>query len=257
MADEEAAGPVVAESPERVFALVDHRDIPAGLPQFEGDSGADAAAADDDHLHGLQSSRVQAAGALSCLGELLVEHAAAGTRRSGPRTAPSGAGSRRSARRSAPAGASAARSRRRSGRRRVSRAWSTIAARSPARGRSCRSLRRRSRRRAASPPRARPRACSSCVVELRVERRGRAGRERRGAPRPSLPCSAGELDRGRDHLLADDPELHRHEDPPEVRHVRREHARRPTTTRCVRPSPCERRTATKTTRPRRSHAGPA
>ena len=55
---------------------------------------------------------------------------------------------------------------------------------------------------------------------------------------------ARELDGGRDHLLADDPELHRHEDAPEVRHVVEAARSSGAITRSVRPSPCERRTTT-------------
>ena len=51
VADEELAGPVVAEPAERFLALVDHRHVPAAALQLERDGAADAAAADHDDLH--------------------------------------------------------------------------------------------------------------------------------------------------------------------------------------------------------------
>jgi hypothetical protein len=47
----ELTDPVRAEAAERLLAFVDDRDLPAFAPESEGDAGADAAAADHEHLH--------------------------------------------------------------------------------------------------------------------------------------------------------------------------------------------------------------
>ena len=138
--------------------------------------------------------------------------------------APAGGRSRRSARRNGTGAASGARSRARSGRRR-------------ARGRGRR-----------SPARSRVPAGRDRLdldAELLAERarlveRGLGARSSASGIGASIGWSSGtrttwsastdgavlgrELDRGRGHLLADDAELHRHEDPAEARHVVEVHA---------------------------------
>src|SRR5579884_1019964 len=52
VADREAAGPALAESPEGVLVLVEDGHVPAGALELQRDGGADAAAPDHDRLHG-------------------------------------------------------------------------------------------------------------------------------------------------------------------------------------------------------------
>ena len=59
--DVELARPVVAEPTERLLALVDDADLPAGAAQLERDGAADAAASDHEHFHAGQRSSVGAA----------------------------------------------------------------------------------------------------------------------------------------------------------------------------------------------------
>src|SRR5205807_9736623 len=53
MAEHEAAVPVVAEPAERLFLLVDGRDVPALVHQLEGNAGADSAASNHQSIHAL------------------------------------------------------------------------------------------------------------------------------------------------------------------------------------------------------------
>ena len=56
VADDEAARPVLAEARERLFLLVDRRDVPAFAEQLPRDGRADPAAADHDRLHVIQGT---------------------------------------------------------------------------------------------------------------------------------------------------------------------------------------------------------
>ena len=134
------------------------------------------------------------------------------------------------------------RSRARSGRAPPSAAARTIALADRARADGAAARRaRRGRRRAPSPPRATPRPASSFATSSASSACSSGTR---------ITCSAstrgaallGEPDRGRDHLLADLPELHRHEDPREVR-LAAAPARRPPRRARAAPSPRARRTS--------------
>src|SRR5581483_2055475 len=98
--DEEDARPVLAETRERVLVLVHDRNVPVLALELEGDRRADAAAADDERLHGrAQRSAVTSAGPPR--GPL------AGRRRSAPPRPRGGGRGRRWVRRSATGAASA------------------------------------------------------------------------------------------------------------------------------------------------------
>src|SRR5439155_1714644 len=103
VADDEAAGPVLAEARERPLLLVDGRDVPALREEPLRHGRADPAAADDQNLHKLSLARFSAL----MRGPAPPPERSAGRRRSGPRRAPSSVRTRPSGRRTATAGATA------------------------------------------------------------------------------------------------------------------------------------------------------
>ena len=171
---------------ERVLALVDDADLPAGSSELERDGAADAAATDDENLHA-----VSVAQAVS--GAAPRRARAAGRRRPAPRTAPGGARSRPSARRTATAAASGATSRARSDRR-PSRGPGR---RSPARSRGPGSLSRLHLDAELGAERARllerGRGPASASAMRRVDRAGRAARSTTWSASTVAPCSAASL----------------------------------------------------------------
>ena len=61
VADQEAPGPVLTESPEGVFVLVDHRHVPARTVELNRDGRADPSAADHDRFHSAAAYSTRAA----------------------------------------------------------------------------------------------------------------------------------------------------------------------------------------------------
>ena len=200
VADDEAAVPALAEPAERLLLLVDGDDVPALVAQRVRDRGADPAAADDDRLHG-----ISLAGELGFQDALRVgehhdlagraaEHVVDG-RAEEPRLAP-------------PA-------RRRAEHDQVGADLASPSGRSPRRSRG------RGRSRPRSARRARGRAACASISDALARSScssisassGSVERDADHVQREDRPAALlGELDRGREHLLADRPELDRHED---------------------------------------------
>ena len=211
VADEEPAGPVVAEPPERVLVLVDDGHVPARAAQLAarrpsrpGRSRSTiaftAAQRSSARVQPLRSPRAPRRAPLregddQHLARRLAQHVVDRRREEARLAAPA----RRRAEHDQ-VGVDLARA-----------LDDRVADRAGAHGRRL-DRRRRARRRGASPRRATPRRAPPRRTSAR-RAAARAARGSRAAPRTSASCSRRELDRGREHLLADHPELHRHEDP--------------------------------------------
>ena len=203
----EAAGPVVAETrraPLR-FSSTAVTSQPS-RSSWRATLRADAAAADDECLHRLTLAHLVQSQPSSSITPSRERDDRA------PRRAPCAARTRPSARRTATAAASAATSRRRSGRCRAD--WPRRRSRRRSSGRGSSTLAPRRRGRHPSSVASASEAAALPPPARRAPRRAASSSGTRITYSASTwrAALARQLDRGRDHLLADRTELHRHED---------------------------------------------